>query len=88
MINTTDSYSLTDSYFKSEADKLVFALLYTDAKTRMILLEAHEGLYYNKEEALRWYLRISSIIDPEVSKVEGAEDAMKKLNEIYYRMIK
>ena len=37
-------------YFKSEADKLIFALLETDGKTRMCLIGSSEELYYNRDK--------------------------------------
>lgn len=67
-------------YFKSEADKLIFALLETDGKTRMRLIGSSEELYYNRDKLEDWYTKTSEILDKSSNK--KAEEAKKKLLEI------
>ena len=74
-------------YFVSEVHKLIFALLYTDKKTRMKLLDITEELYEDKEKAKKWYRRISKLIHPDICKVDGCKEADTKLNELYNSMV-
>lgn len=67
-------------YFKSEADKLIFALLETDGKTRMRLIGSSEELYYNRDKLEDWYTKTSEILDKSSNK--KAEEAKNKLLEI------
>ena len=48
-----------DEYFRSEKDKLIFALIYTDKSLRE---------------------------SPDICKIPGADNAIKKLNELYDHM--
>lgn len=71
-------------YFKSEADKLIFALLETDGKTRMRLIGSNEELYYNRDKLEDWYAKTSGILDKSSNK--KAEKAKSKLLEITLRI--
>lgn len=71
-------------YFKSEADKLIFALLETDGKTRMRLIGSNEELYYNRDKLEDWYAKTSEILDKSSNK--KAEKAKSKLLEITLRI--
>lgn len=71
-------------YFKSEADKLIFALLETDGKTRMRLIGSSEELYYNRDKLEDWYAKTSEILDKSSNK--KAEEAKSKLLEITLRI--
>lgn len=71
-------------YFKSEADKLIFALLETDGKTRMRLIGSSEELYYNRDKLEDWYTKTSEILDKSSNK--KAEEAKNKLLEITSRI--
>lgn len=82
-----EKYDL-DSYFVSEAHKLIFALLFTDKKIRMELLGIEEELYLNEEKAKEWHHRIAKIIHPDTCTIEGCEKAIMKLNELYSGMVK
>lgn len=77
-----------DIYFVSESHKLIFALLFTDKRTRKELLGISEELYLDKEKAKDWYHRIARIIHPDICKIEGCEKAIMKLNELYNGMVK
>lgn len=71
-------------YFKSEADKLIFALLETDGKTRMRLIGSSEELYHNRDKLEDWYAKTSEILDESSNK--KAEEAKSKLLEITLRI--
>ena len=71
-------------YFKSEADKLIFALLETDGKTRMRLIGSSEELYCNRDKLEDWYTKTSEILDKSSNK--KAEEAKTKLLEITSRI--
>ena len=83
-----DNKEKYDLYFVSEAHKLVFALLFTDKKIRMELLGIGEELYLDKDKAKEWHYRIAKIIHPDTCKIEGCEEAIMKLNELYAGMVK
>ena len=83
-----DNKEKYDLYFVSEAHKLVFALLFTDKKIRMELLGIGEELYLDKEKAKEWHHRIAKNNHPDTSKIEGCEEAIMKLNELYAGMVK
>lgn len=75
-----------DEYFRSEKDKLIFALIYTDKSLRESLLGISEELYLDKEKAKEWRNSISKKIHPDICKIPGADNAIKKLNELYDHM--
>lgn len=75
-----------DDFFKSETHKYLFALLYTDKKLRMKLLDISEELYENENAAKSWRNKILKLIHPDNCELEGAKEAIEKLNELYARM--
>ena len=68
-------------YFKSEADKLIFALLETDGKTRMRLIGSSEELYYNRDKLEDWYNKTSEILD------KSSNKKPKKLRTNYWKLL-
>lgn len=75
-----------DDFFKSEEHKLIFALLYTDTKLRADLLGLSEDLYLDKAKAKEWRNTVQKKIHPDICKITGADEAVKKINELYARM--
>lgn len=83
----TISINLYDTFFKSQAYKYIFALLYTDTKLRKELLEITEELYEDEKKAKEWRNKIILVIHPDNCQISGTIDANKKLNELYDRMV-
>lgn len=81
-----DNHDFADIYFKSIEHKIIFALLYTDSVLRERLLGISEKMYINKDEAKNWRNVLAKLIHPDVCKIDGTEEAIKKLNEFYERM--
>ena len=77
---------IINDFFKTEEHKIIFAVLYTDTLLREKLLGISEELYLNKEKAKEWRNHLVKKIHPDISKIPGAEEAIKKLNELYARM--
>ena len=75
-----------DDFFKSEEHKIIFAVLYTDTYLREKLLGISEELYLDKERAKEWRNYLVKKIHPDNCKLQGAEEAIKKINEMYSRM--
>ena len=76
-----------DLYFKSLVHRYVFALVELDGESRQRVLGITQELYNNKEKAKTWRDIIVKQIHPDYCKIEGAESAMSKLNELYSRMV-
>ena len=75
-----------NDFFKSEEHRIIFAVLYTDTSLREELLGISEELYLNAEKAKEWRNHLVKKIHPDICKVPGAEEAIKKINELYARM--
>ena len=75
-----------DTYFKSEEHKIIFALLYTDTALRRKILKITEELYMNADKAKKWRNRLLRKIHPDVCDIIGADEAIKKINELYVHM--
>lgn len=78
---------LMDVYFKTEQHKIIFALMYTDTSLRERLLGISKELYLDKERAKEWRNDILKKIHPDICKIAGADEAVKSINELYFRMI-
>ena len=78
----------SDLYFRSDAHYYIFILNETDAHVRCKLLGITDDLYYNKRKAKKWMNKIFKMINPDVCNIEGAEEAVMKLNELYDSMTK
>jgi len=76
-----------DSYFKSKGAKYVFALLYLDGQCRCNILGITEDLYGNNKKAKRWHRRIERAILYNALYLENYEDALNKLEKMYFRML-
>lgn len=75
-----------DAYFTSEEHKLIFALVFTDTTLRAQLLGITEELYMDKQKAKEWRNAIVKKIHPDVCKIDGAAEAIKKLNDFFNSM--
>lgn len=76
-----------ETYFKSVAHKYIFALLYTDAALRKELLGISEELYFDEAKAKEWRNKIVLLIHPDNCSIQGADEANKKLLDLYGRMV-
>lgn len=76
-----------DLYFKSPIHRYIFALVELDGESRQRVLAINQGLYNDKEKAKIWRDNILKLIHPDGCKIEGANCAMSKLNELYSRMV-
>ena len=79
------TFTISD-FFRSEEHKIIFAVLYTDTSLREKLLSISEELYLDEGKAKEWRNNLVKKIHPDICKVQGAEDAIKKINELYGRM--
>lgn len=75
-----------DSYFKSNEEKIIFALIYLDGDIRAELLSIREELYESKRKAKYWHARLVKKIHPDYCEHPLADEATAKLNSIYERM--
>ena len=75
-----------DDYFKSEEHRIIFALLFTDTTLREKLLDISEELYLDNEKAKEWRNNTVKKIHPDNCEIVGADDAIKKIYELYDRM--
>lgn len=85
-VNSTDEDLA--SYFKDEASKVIFALIYLDKQIRTQVLDIDQSLYESKEKAKKWRDNLAKIIHPDNCQHSRANDAMAKLNDFYRRMTK
>lgn len=75
-------------YFKSKADKYIFALCELDGENREKMLEITREHYSQLKLAKSWRNNIVKLIHPDHCKSKNAKEAIAKLNQIYERMIK
>lgn len=75
-------------YFKSNADKYIFALCELDGENREKLLGITREHYSKLKSAKSWRNNIVKLIHPDHCKSKNAKEAIAKLNQIYERMIK
>lgn len=75
-----------DDFFKSEEHKIIFAVMFTDTTLREELLGISEELYLNAKKAKEWRNSLVKKIHPDICKIDGADEAIKKINELYARM--
>lgn len=75
-----------DDFFKSEEHKIIFAVLFSDTILREKLLGISEELYLDNKKAKEWRNALVKKIHPDFCKIEGADEAMKRINELYTRM--
>jgi len=74
-------------YFKTDADKYIFALLELDGPSRTKVLGITKKMYSSKELADKWYMNILENIHDRSSSDGEAQKALVKLNTLYGEMI-
>lgn len=77
-----------DLYFKSKADKYIYALIKLDEQYRASELGLVSDLFYNKNAAKKWRDAISKEIHPDVCAHPFAAKAHAELNELYESITK
>lgn len=73
-------------FFKSKADKYLFALSELDGQHRMKLLGISQELYFDKNKARFWRNEIATLIHPDNNSHPQAAHAYSKLTELYHSM--
>lgn len=76
-----------DKYFKSLQHRYIFALVELEAEDRAKILGITRELYNEKDKAKNWRDNIIKLIHPDSCKIEGCEQAVAKVNELYSRMV-
>lgn len=76
-----------DSYFKSEAARLIFFLVELDGEARMDKLNVTRRLYKEADKAKEWRDSIIEVIHPNVCHHPQAARATEIVNKIYSRMV-
>lgn len=76
-----------DKYFISKQHRYVFALVELDGEIRAKIIGITKELYHDKDKAKIWRDTLVKQIHPDICSVDGAENAMAKVNELYARMI-
>lgn len=74
-------------YFKTDADKYIFALLELDGTSRTKILGITKKMYYSKKLADEWYMQILEAIHTRTPSDGEAQKALVKLNKLYSNMI-
>ena len=77
----------TNVYFTSLAAEYIFYLLELDGKDRLNKLNVNRKYYSNKRLAKVWRDKIAWEIHPDRCKINGADRALAKLNQLYESMI-
>jgi hypothetical protein len=85
MINPI-SFDEIKLYFISSSHQYIFILSLLDGTQRCTMLGITQEHYYDREYADQWYNDILNIINLDKS-ILGYEEALQKLNYIYYNMI-
>ncbi|MDA8453685.1 hypothetical protein M4R22_02800 [Acidovorax sp. GBBC 3334] len=75
---------LKPEYFTTKRKEYIYYILEHDGEKREKLLGISDQIYKNAEEAKRWKRRIVKIIRPDLGDCKAAEDAFKKLQEIFH----
>lgn len=81
--NTSDEKLM---YFKSEADRIIYALLRLDGEQRLRELGVDKSYIKDVEKAKNWRNTLAKIIHPDVCKHPEAAEASTKLTKLYEQM--
>ena len=73
-------------YFKSEADRIIYALVRLDGEERLRELGVDKSYTRDLEKAKRWRNSLAKIIHPDVCKHPEAAEASTKLTKLYEQM--
>ena len=77
-----------DPFFKDEASKAIFFLLYGEGELRTNTLGITVELYKNQELAKAWYRDMVKLVHPDNCSHPMAAKAFMEVNRIHKRMIK
>ncbi len=77
---------MTERYFRSKKHRFIFALLKLDGRKRAQALGITLDMYYDSDKAYQWYSEIADEIDPKTCDINGAKEAMERLEYFYARM--
>lgn len=73
-------------YFKSEVDRIIYALLRLDGEQRLRELGVNKSHTRDLEKAKSWRNRLAKIIHPDVCKHPESVEASTKLTQLYEQM--
>lgn len=84
----SDLESITSSllYFRSEAERVIFALVETDGRCRKGLLGVTSEHYGDLELAKQWRRELAKLVHPDKTNHPYAGDAMSNLEQMYEEM--
>ena len=77
-----------DPFFKDEASKVIFFLLYGEGELRTSTLGITVELYKNQELAKTWYRDMVKLVHPDNCSHPLAAKAFMEVNRIHKRMVK
>jgi bifunctional DNA-binding transcriptional regulator/antitoxin component of YhaV-PrlF toxin-antitoxin module len=84
----SESISTGDSlYFKSEAARIIYALVKLDGEQRLRELKIDRSYYRDSEKAKKWRNEIAKLIHPDRCNHPQSAVATNKLSEIFNSMI-
>lgn len=75
------------AYFKTEADRIIYALLELKGGQQQDKLHITKFCYNNAQYAKKWRNELAEIIHPHNSNHLKAEEAMQVLQELYEGMV-
>jgi hypothetical protein len=84
-INLSDGDSL---YFKSEAARIIYALVKLDGEQRLKELKVDRSYYRDSEKAKKWRNEIAKLIHPDRCNHPQSAVATNKLTEIFNNMVR
>jgi hypothetical protein len=84
-INFLDGDSL---YFKSEATRIIYALVKLDGDQRLKELKIDKSYYRDSEKAKKWRNQIAKLIHPDRCDHPQSAVAANKLSEIFNNMVR
>jgi hypothetical protein len=84
-INILDRDSL---YFKSEAARIIYALVKLDGEQRLKELKIDRSYYRDSEKAKKWRNEIAKLIHPDRCNHPQSAVATNKLSEIFNNMVR
>lgn len=82
-----DKFDRSIEYFKSEEEKIIFALLELEGRKRNDMLGITRKCFMNEAEAKKWRNNLSKKIHPDKSKNKYADKASSRINQLYTEMV-
>ena len=84
-INPSDEDSV---YFKSEAARIIYALVKLDGEPRLKELKIDRSYYRDGEKAKKWRNEIAKLIHPDRCNHQQSAVATHKLTELFSNMVR